>query len=254
MPKRSPKNVKRVRRAKRSSKRPSFTKKVKAVVQSFAEHKQFTSYGGNNQIGTASASFPSSLNLMPVLNQGTGDSTRVGNEVRITSANIRGYVNILPYNVSTNVLSTAVMVKIWLCSYKTAQTNNISLTNADSSFFEINNGSVGMQGTMLDMVLQPNMDSWTVHASKKVKIGAGYASSTGPVGTSGYFDNSPMTAPFSFNWGKYCKSPLRFNDATTSPSNKNMFLIFQSVYADGSASSVYSSEMHYCNTVKYVDI
>lgn len=253
MPKKITKRAKPKTRAKKG-KKMTFAKRVKAVVSSIAEHKSYAIYGANQQIGTASASVPGSIYLLPVIAQGVTESTRIGNEIKVASGRVNGYVNILPYNASTNTLSTAVMVKIWLVSYKTLNSSTFSATNVASDWFETNSSTVGMQGNMLDMVFPVNPDSWTVHSSKTFKIGASSATATGQVGTGGYYDNSPMNVPFHFNWGKYVKSKLIYNDNTTVCTNKNMWLVFQTVYADGSSSSVYPCEMHFHSHCTFTDL
>jgi len=244
------------------SKKPkigSFSKRVKSVITKMAEKKVFVSYGVNQTVITASSSNPSSQILMPQLSQGPAQNGRIGCEVRITTANIKGYVNILPYNVVTNVLSTAVMVKLWIISTKLSNSPGISAGNPSSGYFEIGSSTVGMQGNMLDMLLPINKEAWTLHASKKFKIGSAYASATGPVSTSGYYDNSPMTVPFAFSWGKYFKGPIRYSDDPAQlnsnyPINKNVYLVIQAVYADGSTSAIQPAEYHFVNTVEYTDI
>lgn len=234
------------------------SKKLKAYVRkaihSQIENKHFFSYAANNAIVTASTSTPTSLNLLPSLAIGASDGQRVGNNIKIVKGVITGFVNILPYSATLNPLSTPIMVRIWIVSGRQLNSNNFANYSPGTNFFEAGSSQVGFQGTMLDMVLRNNTQEYIVHAQKTFKIGAGYASGTGPVGTSGYFDNSPMSRKFTFNWGRYVRSKLIYNDAVTNiPTNRNMFIVFQAVNADGSSSAVNPAEFHYTNEVLYED-
>jgi len=244
--------VKRVPR-KRSGGRTAITKIVKSVLSRQAENKAWFDYGANQTITTAGLSTPANKNLIPLLSQGTGHSARVGNEVRVKSGYVRGHVNILPYNASTNPGSLPVCVKIWIVSDKKLNTNTLSSTTIGSNFFDIVNSSTSFQANMLDMDFTVNKDAWIVHATKQFKIGASDSTTTGAVTTFGYYDNSPMTMPFYFNIGKYMKT-LKYDDATSTCTNKNMFIIFQAVLADGSTGAFTTSEFHYSIRVEYEDL
>lgn len=229
-------------------------KLVRAEIIKAAEKKVWISYGANNSISTCQpGGVPAGLNLIPILSQGTTNSTRVGNEIRVTSAYAKGIVNILPYNATSNVLSTPVLVKIWLAYSRKIVATTLGLTDIGSTFFEVNSGNTGFQGNALDMILSPNKDNWVVLDTREFELGATYASSTGPVGTGGYFDNSKMSMPFLFDYGKHL-STLMYDDNNTGCTNKNLFLVFQVVYADGSSTSITPAEVHYNIRVEYVDV
>lgn len=241
------------RRAKKVT--PAVKSYVKRIISSNNENKMVIQYGINQAITTASATNPTYIqNLLPSLAQGTGKSNRIGNDIKIKYAYVRGFVNLLPYSATLNPLSTPIQVKIWLCSSKTVNTNNIASTSIASDFFEVNNASAGFQGNLLDMMLTPNKDSWVIHATKTFELGATYASTNGQVGTAGYFDNSKMIRPFYFNYGKYFKSVLKYNDQTLNiPTNKNLFLVFQAVNADGSTTAINCAEYHFTSRCEFED-
>lgn len=228
---------------------------IKRAIGQKMENKTVLGYAANQSITTASSTTPFTIqNLLPALSIGTGVSNRVGNEVRVKSAYVSGYINLLPYNAVTNPLSTPIIVKMWLCSSKTINTNLISNTSIATDFFEINNGSVGFQGNMLDMILTPNKDNWTVLQTRKFELGATTATNNGQVGTGGYFDSSKMTKPFYFNYGKHFKNALKYNDSLTNvPTNRNLFLVVQAVNADGSSTAVNVAECHYQFRVNFED-
>ena len=233
--------------------RKAITKIVKSIISRQAENKSYFKYAANNTISTASASVPTNVYLLPTCAQGTGKSDRIGNEIRIKSGYIRGHVNILPYDGLANPGPVPIYVKMWLISSKVINTNTLSSTVISTDFFDIVNGAVGFQGNMLDMNFTVNKDLFVVHQQKMVKLGAASATSTGPVGLVGYFDNSPMSVPFTFNFGKYFKT-IKYDDTANLPTNKNLFLIFTAVQANGTSSTNLAAEYHYVSRVEYEDM
>jgi len=256
--KRKAKSGKRPRKAIRRkpvTSRQAVTRIVKSVISRQAENKIWADYGVNQTITCAQSTTPTFKNLVPTIPPGSRISNRVGNEVRVKSGYIRGHVNLLPYNLTTNNKPLPCYVKMWVCSGKLLNTILLGSTNISTTFFEVGGSSAGFQGNMLDMELSPNKDMWTVHYTKTVKLGAGYVVSTGsPVSGGSYFDNSPMSVPFQFNFGKKL-GLLKYEEDITSATNRNMFLVFQVVPCDGDgAPTQVMAEFHYTARVEYEDI
>lgn len=242
-------------------KKESFEKKVQRVINKQIERKQYVIAVANNAITTTSGGgTPTALNLMPALALGTNQEARVGERVKITKATVKGYVNLLPYNATSNPLSTPVMVKMWVASSKLTNVTTLGSTAIGTGFFEVGSDTVGFQGNMLDMILPVNKEAWTVYGHKQFELGATYASAAGAVGTGGYYDNSKMTIPFKFNYGKHFKRQLRYSDDSSSlnsnyPYDRNCWLLIQVLYADGSSSGGYiPAEYHYSVNVEYTDL
>ena len=240
---------------KRSGGRTAITKIVKSIISRQAENKVWADYGVNQAIQCVTLSTPASKNLLPLLSPGTGVSSRIGNEIRVKSGYIRGHVNLLPYDVSTqtsNILPC--YIKMWIVSSRQINTQSLSATSIATNFFEAGASSTGFQGNMLDMEFSPNKDVWIVHATKTVKLGAGYVSSTNnPVNSSSFFDNSSFTMPFYFNFGKKL-STLKYDESVTNATNRNMFIVFQVVPANGNSGAFNLAEYHYSTRVEYEDM
>lgn len=242
----------RVRR-KSGGARKSIVKIVKGIISRQAENKAWFDYGVNQSIATATTSTPTNKNLIPLPAQGTGHSQRVGNEIRVKSGYVKGHVNILPYDATLNSNPLPVWVKIWILSCKSQNTTSLASTDIGNSLFDIVNSSVGLQGNMLDIDFTLNKEQWTCYGMKSFKLGVGAITSVGPVGTNSYYDNSPMSVPFYFNIGKHMKL-IKFSDNTT-PTNRNMFICFQVVPANGvSGSNQIPAEFHYSTRIEYEDI
>ena len=234
---------------------PSVKTYVNRVIARNTENKVHIIYGSNVSITTAAGgTVPTSVNCLPVLGTGVGSFQRIGDEIKIKKAAIKGYINLLPYAAITNPLSTPIYVKMWLCSSKIVNTSSLSSTDIGTQFFDTGSIAAGFQGNMLDMTLSNNLNNWKIHAQRTVQLGATSVSSTGQVGSGGYFDNSKMSVPFYFNWAKYMKSKLKYNDSATNViTNKNLFLAFQAVNADGSSSAINVAEFHYSQRIEYED-
>lgn len=238
--------------AKRSS---AIAKVVKKVLSRNLERKTWTFSSANQGIKTASAvSAPYVSDLLPQVTQGTGVSQRIGNEIKVTKAYIRGYVNIRQYDATDNPLSLPVLVKMYLVSYKISNQPNFTFASLYSNFFQTNNSSVTWQSNMLDMFLELNKEVWTLHKTKVIKIGASSVSNNQvPVQGGNYFDNSPMTVPFYFEYAKHLDK-LKYDDTVNNIcTNKNLLLIFQAVNADGSTSIYTPAEVHQQKVVHYTD-
>lgn len=228
-------------------------KAIKRICKGDAETKSYINYNSNIAINTASTSIPPvALNLIPPVQQGVGKSQRVGNQISVKSALVKGRINLLPYNATTNTGPVPMLVKAMIVS--NIQSNNITPGSVSTwtNFFEVNNGSATFQSTPIDLNLPINKEAWRLHATKTFKIGASSISSTGPVGSTGYYDNSPMSVPFSFSYGKHIRR-LKFDDTTGAPTNHNLYLIFQAVNADGSVSTLTGCEHHTVYRVDYTD-
>jgi len=241
---------------KKQAKNPSQKSKVSKAIKTYVkraihgntENKLFIYQAANQTItSVASPSTPSFLSLLPLPVQGTANNQRIGNQIKIVKAFIRGHVNLLPLNSITNPQQAPMMVKMWLCSSKTINTTSLSSTNCGTDFFETNGGSQGFQGNMLDMELTNNKDSWVVYKTKTFKLGLT------AYGSQQFADNSNFNMPFYFSYGRHLRRKLKFNDTGVAPTNANMFLIFQVVNADGSSTALNSAEYHTTLRVEYED-
>jgi len=251
-------------KAKRSIRKRVYRKKpvvskaiktyVKRTISSNIENKIHVDYTINQNIVTASGGTNfTHRGLLPALSQGTSANQRIGNEVKVKSAIIRGSVNLLPYNAVTNPNNVPAYVMVWIVRSK-LKNQLFSSSNAPNDFFDTGSSSIGPQGNLLDTMFPINKQSWICYYKRMFKIGAGVT--TG--GTiSGYPDNSSFSAKFYINYTKHLKK-LKYADtvtgAQTIPVNTNMNIVYQCVSVDGANSSLYvMSEYHMTNTIIYED-
>ena len=252
--KRSTKIIKKFPRksARSTSRNPSLVKTVKKIIHSQLENKVVSGYAVNQSIAYAgSVTDPTRLTLVPAIQQGTGSNNRIGNQVRVVKAFVRGFVNLKPYSSLTNLTQCPIYVKMWLCR---RVDTNLTITGFPgttdfSNFFQQGNSTLPFQSNMLDMLLFTNKDYWTVFKTKTIQLGT----LTNPSASNSTLlaGNSQVSAPFYFDLTKHL-GLLKFNDNNASyvPTNKELFLIFQAVQADGASTTLLDcAEYHY--TVQY---
>ena len=228
---------------------------VKKAIHRNEENKVFINYAANQSITTAGAgSNPTAINLVPLPVQGNTQNTRIGNTIKVVKGFVRGHVNLLPYSSTVNPNVGPCYVKMWLCSNKTINTTAISGTNCSNDFFELGGSTTGFQGNMLDMELTNNRDNWTIYKTKTFELGTTSNDTLiGQVQSRIASDNSRFTRPFYFSFGRHMRKQIKFNDTQLAPTNINMFLLFQVVYADGSSTAITPAEYHYTSRVEYED-
>jgi len=236
---------KRAYKRKPRGKRTSLVKTIKRVIHSQIENKIVSSYNTNviltyaNTTGVSAT--PSFINLNPNISQGITSSQRIGNQIRVMSAKINGYVNLLLTSPTVNPSTSPVYVKMWLCRRK--QTNQgVSGTPSATdfnNFFQSGATSLGFQGSMLDMVFRNNNEIWSILQTKTVQLVTAL-SQTGVNLINGM--SGRCSVPFNFQFGKHL-GLIRYNDNSTPPYSKELYLVFQTVWADGTSSNITAYQM-----------
>lgn len=254
------KRMSRKRKGGKSNVGAKIKKYVKRAISSNIETKETCATTVNATIFTANmqgpVSLPTWLNLVPTIAQGTGVGQRIGNSVRVSRANFKGYVNLLPYGTTSNPGPLPYYVKIWLVSNRVNNSYSLAASNINNNFFELGSQTFGFDGRIMDMVYPVNKELWKIHGVRTMRLGS--SSITNQSGTGAYCDGqSPMSMFFSFEYGKIL-SKLAFDDATLAPTNRSLFLVFQCVSADGGnmnsqLNNVYSAEYHGVSRVLYKD-
>lgn len=230
---------------------------VKRAIAADVENKIFTfSFANTGLVTPGPATAPNVSNCLPTVLQGTSKNTRIGNQIKVKRGYIRGRINLNPYNAVTNPTTAPVLVKLFLVSNLKSNVFSASTASNYSDFFEQGSSSIGFQSTILDHLNPVNRESWIVHKTKTLYLGStAFSTSNFTTGGGGWADNSKFSQSFYFNTGKYMKSKLKYDDNTSSnPNNKNLYLIYCPVYADGSGSVPQTLvECHGCVKIEYED-
>lgn len=238
-----------------------FKTAVKNVIHRMAENKTVTADAVNESItpcrGVGSA--PYFINLLPLITQGVQQGQRVGNQIRIVKNHIKGYINLLPYSATTNPYVCPIMVKMWVVSWKFANPAFSQPALVDfSTFFQRGSATTNFQGNPLDMIRDVSSDSWTVHKTRSFELSSSLQTSNSTPGTNALYQNpsGAWSIRYSFNLGKYAKT-LKYDDTiSNNVTNKNLYLIIQTVRADGTtvaAGDIYCKN-HFQNTLYFEDL
>lgn len=232
----------------------TFASKVKKIIHGQIEDKYTGTYAANILVKYAGSIVnPTFVNLCPSFFLGVDVNNRIGNKVRIMKAIINGYCVLKPYSATVNTQASSTLVKMWLCKRKTFNVGigGLPVTADWAQFFQNGSTQVGFQSNILDMLLTPNQEWWTVYATKQFELSN--ASNSSPTTV-----NSSSTAgdmyKFSFSFAKHL-GQLMYNDSGTYATNKELYLVFQNINSDGSSSVVSQelSEISYVIDYKYED-
>lgn len=236
---------------KKKTPKDGLSKKIDSAISRRLENKSYVNYAANQSIMLAGLTLaPAQQYLLPVIAQGFGSSGRIGNEIKIRSGVLTLAINTTQYAATASGLPTNV--RVLLLSSKVTNDNSISSVDANT-FFQIGNTDADFQGTMLDMLLPVNTDQYTVYYDKVVKLGMANGVQTS--GNFNMFDNSSSQQLLTIDWGQWFKSPLKFQDNDTVPTNRNLFLVLQWCRVDGGSATQgdVAAEYHFTNVVKYED-
>lgn len=246
---------------KRVSRKPKRTaaRTIRRVVRGMAETKRQLAYYVNQPLSIGDNTIlPYIVTLAPALAQGAEDNRRIGNEITVVSGTVSGYVNMLPYNATTNTFPS-LKVRMMVVSYKNrnvSANSDPTLVSADfSTFFNNQASGIPFQGTILDMFGEVNKERWTLHSEKIVDLTLGGSSTTYPDAT-GPHQSGTYQKAFKFYFGKHL-GKLKYDDSVGSqfPTNKNLFLIVQPVRSDGTGREVGAvAELHYKLDIRYKDM
>lgn len=250
------------RRPRRSYRRKStVSKKVKSYVKRAIhrniENKENIEYAANQTVLTGSSGGFYSINLINDLAQGSTNSTRVGNQIKVVKGLLSLSMNLLKYNATTNPNLAPMWVKIWIVRCLAQAEQDVSLPFGNE-FFKVNNDNIDFQGNTLDMHLPVNTDKFRVLTTRMFKLGSANVNqpnaAAGSVTVAHYADNSPFAKKININWGRYVRKQLKYTDTVANCMNDNCYMVIQVVPCDGTSNSEKeSAEIHYVNTMCYED-
>lgn len=197
-----------------------------------------------------------------VVQQGTSQGTRVGNEIKIVKATLGLQYFPQPYNASTNSIPMPQCVRVIIFSIKDAtQTIAQAQTICLNSFFQNGAASAGFSGNMTDYLRVVNKDLVTVYRDFTLKLGAAaYILNTGNQDEFYNYTNNDFKInehmKIDLLKAGYPKT-LRFNDNAVIADGRQLFIVSNPVDADGGSNSDTTSAlpslMDYHINIEYED-
>lgn len=222
------------------------------------------------QVGNSTSSVWSTNNAFPLspyttlgidIAQGTGQSGRIGNKIRVVSNILRYTIYPNPYNVTNNALPQPQDFRMWFFSNKNS---NVLPSTPPTQFFQGDNADQAFTGNIADLNRIVNTDLFTYLGHRTHKVGfAGFLPAGGvSVGSSstyaGYANNDyKLNIQGYVDVTKYMPKVIKFDDGTgnNTPVSKCIFCIMETVNSDGSTMSTvtYPLQFDYQLTLKYTD-
>jgi len=174
--------------------------------------------------------------IMPIT-PGTGQGNRVGNSIRTKKLMFKGTLVPLAYEATFNPVPMPVQIRM-VIFYDKLDPMTVPNPTAANDFFQNGSGVKGFANDLVDMWTPVNTDKYRILTTRTFKLGNADYSGTGSSTVSHYFANNDfkMNANFSINLTKYYPKVVKFNDATTTPSNRNIYAMFYYELANGGAS------------------
>lgn len=239
---------------KKTSKRKSYAPKRKAMplrkmirreIARNVENKTVQKYVYSvGLVGPADSGTFNTTNIIPlgpdpaslVINQGTGQGQRIGNQIKTKKLTIKGTIVPRQYDGTFNAPMLPYQVKVWIFYDRTDPTAvPAPLTN----FFQNGNTTKGFQNDLVDLWSPVNTDRYRVLATKDFKLGfAGYTGTgngTGVTIANQYFSNNDfkLNCNFNFDLTKHYPQMVKFDDGSTTPTTRGLFMMWTMAYANG---------------------
>lgn len=221
---------------------------AKAEIHRMAEDFEFMTVPTNLAIGGGPVQYLSTpwennccidVNdlLLDNINQGTNQSQRIGNRVRLRRCvwkaifsayrdPVSGAYNYIPAELKITVLSSIV-------NPNSAVKSDIR-TICANSLYQANAASIGMTSSLIDFLRAYNKDQVRIYKTRTYKIGGqNYPQSTPVVGNNDFKFNAKCT----INLGKYMNKIIKYDDSPSDARNKKIFIVLEAVPADQSVGS-----------------
>jgi len=261
------------RRARKYAAKPTknFTKMVKSIIHKQAETKQVSYTLGMTQFNSGVNSSGDVLRIIPSLQQGVTEASRIGDTVTAQRIDTRGHflINVVPATTNNGGFPTVfpsncrLMIRAFICSVKKFSNYDDAVANVSSwspNFLKNGTSSQALDGTIESMYLPVNTDVITVHKEIKKYITAGVVTSgfsgtppaTWAVG-SGY---DPRGSVKFFNHTQKCKKVLKYDDSNYSPQNYAPFMVISYAHLDGTSPDVLTTVISatFVTTLFYEDV
>ena len=192
--------------------------------------------------------------LIPPLTQGTGNSDRIGNKVRVKSAQIKMIISPTSYDATVNAVPLPIDLRCIVLHSK----NNPTSVVVSSTFFDANDTTMSPQGTLADMLLNVNKDIYVVNKDFRRKLGPASNTGTGSVATYDYMSNNDykFNQFITLDITKALPKVLEYNDNTSTIAGNIPVMVMLIAPAQGQTvvSTIYQPcKYWYELTLRYTD-
>lgn len=221
-----------------------FVKTVKQIVSKQAENKimNFPISLTNMLIYTNGSWAPNQL--IPIspytgfanVIQGTGQNQRIGNQILIKKAEIKLLFNTKLYDLTTNLLTSPILIKIITFYDKTSMT---VLPTGTPGLYQNGSGSSDPDvSSNIDILKKFNTDRYVIKAVKTIKLGNSIYSNTAGGSNAFQFhanNDFKLLPTYTLDYTKHLVKKVKYNDATVNPMTRGLFMALFIMNADGTA-------------------
>lgn len=174
------------------------------------------------------------------INQGASEGARKGNRIRTVRSSIRFAAVPVGYDATTNPTPKPFFLCWAVISAKRGHDFNdiADVIAVKNDLYDTGSGTMGSARTIMDFIRPINTEKYTVHKCGRHKLfwseytGTGNASMNGGMGANNDFKYSVMKK---LNFTKYVPKVITYVDNSAQPTSKPVWIVFYTVYADGSA-------------------
>lgn len=224
------------------------TNAVKRIVGKQTENKVATFYSNVTAFNQQVNSSGDCLRLIPQISNGTGQGTRIGNEIKAKRLHIRGVLTMTLGQTASANLRFGVRMMIFRC--KRFSDWQQTQTDFASSYTRLLEGSVnGLNGDLSNWNAPPNRDYFSIVKDKRYVFTMGQGATTNEVFNA--VKHYSFTIPYSKKTLKYDE-----NYSTTDPVNYAYVMVLGYTKLDGSlpdlAATTYLTNQ-YVTTLTYED-
>lgn len=168
-------------------------------------------------------------NLIPVspyaglcqINQGSGDSQRIGNTIRTRYVKLKLNIWAAPYDATNNPTPKPFFVKIWVFKGKISSQASDIQSLMFNNFMDNNSSSAGLTGTITDMTGRVNKDAVTLHKVliRKVGVSETFSGGGGGVVAANFYANNDfrLNQFIVLDLTRYVYKDILYNDNDNTP-------------------------------------
>jgi len=246
------------RRSSRYSKRrPSRSSRVSPKIKSYVKRaisRNIENKYKDVQIGPIQVSNiidnSDVINICPQILQGTTQSTRIGNKIKVKSCTVRISFTLLPI---ANIIPTPLPTYVDLYLFKSKFQNNwdgaLSATDMQA-FLQDDSTSVQYLGNPLDGLRDVNSDLWKSCIHKRITLFNPTSTASFPGATASINPNRVLY----WNVTKYLKKNWSFEDGVGTCTNDNLQLAVGTTQTDGTSTGASTTGVYYSIVqMKYED-
>lgn len=193
-----------------------------------------------------------------VVQQGTSQSTRIGNKIKTRKCTMRGCLYPLPYNATTN--PTPSPQDVYLYIFRLRQDGDLVAAQAsiNGDFFQVGATDAGFAGSQLDWLRRVNVDQIICYERRLFKVGFGSYTGTGTsaVYQSDVNNDMQIANYFEIDLTPYVAKNVQFNDNTAMPTTFKTYAVFEAVTSGDRAASAaddYEVALDYSLIYEYED-